>query len=51
MTWSSAPPTQYDLASYSQFAKFGYDYLPEHVTSSLAMQKDDLKNMNANIGE
>ncbi|XP_071546596.1 uncharacterized protein [Panulirus ornatus] len=50
MTWSSAPPTQYDLASYSQFAKFGYDYLPDHVTSSLAMQKDDLKNMNANIG-
>ncbi|XP_064078316.1 uncharacterized protein LOC135195776 [Macrobrachium nipponense] len=50
MAWSSAPPTQYDLASYSQFAKFGYDYLPDHVTSSLAVQKDELKNMNANIG-
>lgn len=50
MTWSSAPATQYDLASYSQFAKFGYDYLPDHVTSSLAVQKDELKNMNANIG-
>ncbi|XP_069946240.1 uncharacterized protein [Cherax quadricarinatus] len=49
MTWSSAPATQYDLASYSQFAKFGYDYLPDHVTS-LAAQKDELKNMNANIG-
>ncbi|XP_045118440.1 transcriptional regulator ERG-like [Portunus trituberculatus] len=50
VTWSSPPATQYDLASYSQFAKFGYDYLPDHVTSSLTMQKDDLKNMNANLG-
>ena len=30
MSWSSAP--QYDLASYSQFAKY-YDYLPDPVAS------------------
>ncbi|KAK7017473.1 hypothetical protein SK128_004390 [Halocaridina rubra] len=50
MAWSSAPHTQYDLTSYSQFAKFGYDYLPDHVTSTLAAQKEELKCMNANIG-
>ncbi|KAK4295675.1 hypothetical protein Pmani_031775, partial [Petrolisthes manimaculis] len=54
MAWTPAAAApaaaQYDLASYSQFAKFGYDYLPDHVTTSLAMQKDDLKTMNSNLG-
>ncbi|XP_076043757.1 uncharacterized protein LOC143026861 [Oratosquilla oratoria] len=49
VSWTSAAPaSQYDLASYSQFAKISYDYLPDHM-ASLAAQKEDLKGMNVGL--